>query len=105
MSPRLGEVMQNRARRQERWRERTPRPVECASCLDSGFVLPVKLIPEYCTCARGQAAWQQELQQYQEMQAVLAENRRKAIERKLKLPERCRAFTLASSPLVRSLDH
>ena len=103
--PRLGDVMPHWTRRKERWPEHTPRPVQCATCLDTGFVLPAKLLPEYCTCECGQAAWQQEVQQYQEMQAVLAENRRQALERKLKLPERCQPFTLDSSPLVGTAVH
>ena len=74
MLPRLGDVLPHWARRQSRLRERTPRPVQCATCLDTGFVLPAKLTQEYCSCERGKAAWQEELQQYQEMQTVLAEN-------------------------------
>lgn len=105
MLPRLGDVMPHWARRQSRQRERTPSPVPCATCLDTGFVLPAKLTPEYCSCERGKAAWQEELQQYQEMQTVLAENRRQALERKLKLPERCQAFILESSPLVGTAVH
>lgn len=104
MSPPLGDVMARWAR-QLRLHERIPRPVQCATCLDTGFVLPANLTPAYCACERGKAAWQEELEQYQQMQAVLAENRRQALERKLKLPERCRAFTLESSPLVGTAAH